>query len=570
MSNSSTINIDIKVDDDGSVSTLRKFGNEVDKTGKTGSLAFGSLVKAASGVTAAVTSVTAAAGALVITSAAEAREIENLARLANLSSSEFRQYAFATESIGISAEKFADINKDVQDKLGDFIATGGGEFLDFFQKVAPKVGLTAQELQKLSGPDVLVAVKQAMDDANVSAAEQTFYMEAIADDASLLIPLLKNGGQALKDQAARARELGISLSEVDSKNLVAAGGATSELTSAFSGLKNNIAAEFAPIFTDVMNGATDLIIDFKDEARAAAGTFVNIAESFKGWKAVFGGNLGFFDFATMNAKEFDAWLLKNQANTKTLGQTIAETERIHREEVERTNLILNEQKRILGEISAENEKKSAAQLEMYQETGMGADQYFSKEATELVQKAERWKKAGADTYAIEQWLYEQLGKLSDEAWAKGESAAGQSMDTIQGMGLAVFDVFDNVNSEVSSILNEMGIKVDELNGKEFTLRARFDGSDVISGVDEVIQKISEMKAAAAAASASVQEQRSPASASGGSGAAASSAPAAETADEAALGNYAGGPTIVNNFNQQISRSDVTSIVSEQARQEARK
>lgn len=95
-------------------------------------------------------------------------------------------------------DKLSDIMKDVNDKFGDFMQTGGGEMADFFEKIAPKVGVTAQQFKGLSGPQILEKYYQTLQKANVSQAEMTFYMEAIANDATLLAPLLDNNGQKLK------------------------------------------------------------------------------------------------------------------------------------------------------------------------------------------------------------------------------------------------------------------------------------------------------------------------------------------------------------------------------------
>lgn len=191
----------------------------------------------------------------------QAREMENLSRLAGLNSTDFQNMAFATTAAGVEADKFADISKDVHDKLGDFIATGGGGFKDFFENVGADIGLTAESLQGLSGPDVLIAVKDAMDAVNISAEEQVFYLESIASDATLLNPLLKDGGKLLKEQAAQADALGIALSDVDAQRLLEADIATKQLTGAFDGLKNKLAASLAPVITDITGKIIDGMAD---------------------------------------------------------------------------------------------------------------------------------------------------------------------------------------------------------------------------------------------------------------------------------------------------------------------
>ncbi len=41
----------------------------------------------------------------------------------------------------------------------------------------------------------------------------TFYLEALANDATALIPLLQDNGAAIAEMAKRARELGLSLDQ---------------------------------------------------------------------------------------------------------------------------------------------------------------------------------------------------------------------------------------------------------------------------------------------------------------------------------------------------------------------
>ena len=150
---------------------------------------------------------------------AEAKEIENMSRLAGQSVEDFQAAAYATEQYGVSMEQLGDISKEVSEKLGEFTAVGSGAFKDFFEEVALQVGLTADELQNLSGPEVLLAVKRAMDDANVPMKQQIFYLTSIANDAGLLIPLLEDGGLKYNELTREARDLNIVLSEQDISNL---------------------------------------------------------------------------------------------------------------------------------------------------------------------------------------------------------------------------------------------------------------------------------------------------------------------------------------------------------------
>ncbi|MDH4320852.1 MAG: hypothetical protein OEV73_05060 [Desulfobulbaceae bacterium] len=224
----------------------------------------------------------------------------------------------------------------------------------------------------------------------------------------------------------------------------------------------------------------------------------------------------------------------------------------------------------------EDEKKAAnAQQslieEMYKEAGFGAEAYFQQESNKLIKKASDWEKAGADTLQVEEWLYEQLGKLSTEAWSKGEAAAGQYMDSLQAQSRTLVDEFNELQVQVTERLDEIGIKAEQLDGYNMHLSASFDGSAVSYGVDSLISKFQELQRASGVARAgsdagtgeSEQEKKYD--------------PFNETTDEfiervdneSSQGNQSG--TTINNynFNAKMSRSDVNNVIDEQRRRESR-
>lgn len=151
--------------------------------------------------------------------AQQGRELEQMSLKAGVSVEKMQELAYATEQYNVSGDKLADMLKDVQDKLGDFSATGGGEFKDWMENIAPKVGLTVSKLQQMAGPEALIAVQNAMDATNVSASEQVFYLEAIANDVSTLQPLLRNNGAELQRLTGHYRNLNAALSETDISQL---------------------------------------------------------------------------------------------------------------------------------------------------------------------------------------------------------------------------------------------------------------------------------------------------------------------------------------------------------------
>lgn len=137
------------------------------------------------------------------------KEISNLSTLAGTSVEQFQRLAYGARTVGIDQQKLADIFKDTQDKIGDFIQTGGGPLADFFENIAPKVGVTIEQFRQLSGSDALGLYVSSLEKANLSQSEMTFFLEAVASDSALLLPLLRNNGQAMGELASEADRLGI-------------------------------------------------------------------------------------------------------------------------------------------------------------------------------------------------------------------------------------------------------------------------------------------------------------------------------------------------------------------------
>ena len=135
-------------------------------------------------------------------------QIGQLSQVANASTTEFQKFAAAARTVGIEQDKAADILKDMTDRVGDFLATGGGPMKDFFENVAPLVGVTAENFRGLSGPEALGLFVKTLEDAGASQQDFTFYLEAMASDATALLPLLKDNAEGLRVLGEQAEQAG--------------------------------------------------------------------------------------------------------------------------------------------------------------------------------------------------------------------------------------------------------------------------------------------------------------------------------------------------------------------------
>lgn len=239
---------------------------------------FADKAKAAYGYIAIAVGVAGAAiGALVRNQIEMTAELTKTAYIANTTVENIQKYVVAAKGMGIETDKLGDIFKDTQDKVGDFLSTGGGEMQDFFTNIAPQIKVTADQFRNLSGPDALQLYFDSLQKANLSQSEMIFYMESVADEASALIPYLKDGGKGFELWATAAENAGATMDEKTIRATQELKTSTELLNLSVQGAKNQIAQAFMPVLRDL---AVELVKDAKFKEQAAkAGQ--GMADGFK-------------------------------------------------------------------------------------------------------------------------------------------------------------------------------------------------------------------------------------------------------------------------------------------------
>ncbi|MDU4255582.1 hypothetical protein [Pseudomonas sp.] len=198
--------------------------------------------------------------------ASASTEMARFAQLSGSSVEEFQAWTFAAKRVGLEQDKIGDIFKDVQDKVGDFLQTGGGELKDFFTNVAPLAGVTAEQFRNLSGPDALQLFVSTLEQANLSQSEMVFYLEGIANDASLLLPLLRGNAEGFKSLREQALDLGLVLDSKTTVQLAEFNANLTTLDSVSDGASKQIAGELAPTLSEL----TGLMVDVSTKSGYSA------------------------------------------------------------------------------------------------------------------------------------------------------------------------------------------------------------------------------------------------------------------------------------------------------------
>jgi hypothetical protein len=226
--------------------------------------------------TAAATALAGAALSMTRSTVTAANEISQLAQAANATPEVFQRWSAASSTVGIEQEKLADILKDVNDRVGDFLQTGGGPMADFFENIAPRVGVTADQFARLSGPEALQLYVSSLEKAGVNSQEMTFYLEAMASDATRLIPLLQNGGAEMGRLGEQAERLGAVL---DTDAIAAMRRSELALVSmgqVFTGIRNKVAVALAPSLEAMADAFVALASSTSPVSRAFDAVLANL------------------------------------------------------------------------------------------------------------------------------------------------------------------------------------------------------------------------------------------------------------------------------------------------------
>lgn len=246
------------------------FTEEMDKANTKGISLNTSFTKVAKGVGIVATAVTAAAAAFsayTVTQARAARETEIMARMAGLSVEEFRKLSFVMGTVGIDADSVGDLFADAQEKIGDFLNTGGGGFQDFIDTMGytkEEATALAREFERMSGQEVLQEMVNRMEEAGVSSQRMNHALEGMASEARRLIPLLSDNGAQAKALGETFDSINVPLTAEERAQFTALADNVDLAQTAFVNFLNNAIAPFLP----AINSAATALAEFFASAQA--------------------------------------------------------------------------------------------------------------------------------------------------------------------------------------------------------------------------------------------------------------------------------------------------------------
>ena len=245
-----------------------QIGSIVDSfNAKIGSLRGGVLVAGAALTGMAVGGIAVATGALAkmaIDTAKADAQLLVLANRANTSAENFQILQYAASGLGVTQDQLGSILADVQEKLGEFSATAGGEAVEFFDALKNNTKLTDEQIKQfgktLQGKDGIEAIQilnDKMDELGVTSQERRFVFESLADDLGNLAPLFAENGDLLDKYGDALKEAGVIKSKeaLEQSKLLAA--QTESVRMRFDGLKSQLAGQMMPALNSLVSHFID-------------------------------------------------------------------------------------------------------------------------------------------------------------------------------------------------------------------------------------------------------------------------------------------------------------------------
>jgi len=217
---------------------------------------------------ASVSAVTAtAATGLAISSARNAKEMTAYANSIGMSTEQLSAWGYAADTVSVSQEKLNDVFRDTSDKIGDAFVSGGGAALD----VLERLNLNAADMVKLAPDEQLLKIAEGLDQVGTQS-EKVFLLEALASDASMLLPLLDNNAEKLKELKNEAIASGAALGDMDAAKIKEANDAWDQSLAIIQGVGNKLAVELSPFVAEVAGRFKDAAIEsngFSEEVKQA-------------------------------------------------------------------------------------------------------------------------------------------------------------------------------------------------------------------------------------------------------------------------------------------------------------
>ena len=186
-------------------------------------------------------------------SLARINELSLWSKTLNIGINDLQKLTFAFGRVGFAADKVTDVLKDVGEKVGDALIAGTGEFAGQIDEL----GISIDRFRGLNPAEVLVELAKATE--NLSAQKRITVFEAVANDASKLLPLLSNNSKQLNMLFKEWESFGTRFTQTQVENANAFKLNVGTMSALWDNFTSMLSAELAPAFEPLFKYVKDTI-----------------------------------------------------------------------------------------------------------------------------------------------------------------------------------------------------------------------------------------------------------------------------------------------------------------------
>lgn len=237
-----------------------KLGIQLPDSMKSSMNAMGSLdassLALAGGFAAVATAIVKAEKALISMTkeaASNADDLLTLASVTGMTTDSVQELNYMADLTDVSMDRIKDSLKETTNKMQE-AAAGTGDAYDAYQRLG--VEITNADGSLRSAQDVFYDTIDALGEIKNQTERDALAMDLMSESAQELNPLIDLSGEKMRDYAQEAHDMGYVLDNDALKSLQGVDDAYSRLQNTQEGVKNQLAAEFAPYLEEFYGDVT--------------------------------------------------------------------------------------------------------------------------------------------------------------------------------------------------------------------------------------------------------------------------------------------------------------------------
>ena len=185
--------------------------------------------------------------------ASNADDMLTLASVTGMTTDSVQELNYMADLTDVSMDRIKDSLKETTNKMQE-AAAGTGDAYDAYQRLG--VEITNADGSLRSAQDVFYDTIDALGEIKNQTERDALAMDLMSESAQELNPLIDLGSEKMRDYAQEAHDMGYVLDNDALKSLQGVDDAYSRLQNTQEGVKNQLAAEFAPYLEEFYGDVT--------------------------------------------------------------------------------------------------------------------------------------------------------------------------------------------------------------------------------------------------------------------------------------------------------------------------